>query len=245
MKQHKDVFDESAKFAECSKIEKALEFSFQASSRLRNLSPKQEDLAALFYRNCIYLSAAYKLIRFGMIDPAGNNLRTVFETIIWQYAYLANDAIYQNFKEAKELEKEKLKGQWSNTRERKLSNLRRKYNFQKMMKQIYSKDIYEKFFFNQYWVLSQKSHVSLFGANFNTPTMEGKTTMDKAPEQIERNLTAVLYLIAENLLCFLNCFPAEGERIIEFVNEINAIIPPALSLAPEGMEFTIKFREVG
>ena len=113
-----------------------------------------------------------------------------------------------------------------------------------MMKHIYPRELYEKFFFNQYWVLSQKSHVSLFGANFNTPTMEGKTTMDKAPEQIEKNLTAVLYLISENLLCFLNCFSTDREKTLEFVNMINREIPPALSLAPEGMEFTIKFREV-
>jgi len=229
-----------------------------ASTNTTKLDERSQSLAALFYRNCVYLSAAYRLVREGMLDPAGNNMRTVFETIVWQYAYLCDEGMYANFKEVSDLEAQKLdslpKKSWSNTKERELENMRRKYSFQKAMKALYSKETYEKFFFSQYWMLCQKSHSSMFGVNYNTPTMEGKTTMDKVPEGSEElgsNLSALLYLAAESLHCFLNCFPDKlskdnTDSILAFTNKINKSIPPSLSLAPDTKElpFTARFREL-
>jgi hypothetical protein len=219
------------------------------------LDERSQHLAALYYRNCVYLSAAYQMIRRGMLDPAGNNMRTVFETIIWQYAYLSDEEVYGNFREMTGLENEKIallpRKDWSNTKERKLQNLRRKHSFQKMLKSMYSKELYEKFFFNQYWILCQKSHSSLFGMNYNTPSMEGKTTLDKGPKELKSNLMALLYLAAENLTCFLNCFSGSlpkpmTESTVRLTNKVNGSIAPALSLVPDtkDMEFTTRLREL-
>jgi hypothetical protein len=246
-------------FPEESKLlEDAIAASFSAYyslAKASELDARAQHLAALFYRNCIYLSAAYQMIRRGMLDPAGNNMRTIFETIIWQYAYLSDDDVYANFREMNELEEKKIallpKKEWSNTKERELQNLRRKYSFQKMMKQLYSKELYERFFFNQYWILCQKSHSSIFGINFNTPTMEGTTTTDKNPQELKSNLMALLYLSAENLLCFLNCFsgkiPEElKDSTVTLTNKINSGIAPAPSLVPDtkGMAFKTRLREL-
>ncbi len=241
-KQYQHVYS-GTDYPECRLVEEALWASFSAYFRLRQGDEKQQDLSSFFYRNCIYLAASYKILRLGMVDPALNNMRTVFETIIWQYAYLIDDDIYSNFREINSLEKEKLEKNWSNTKERKLSNLRRKYNFQKMLKTIYTKEMYEKIFFGQYSMLSSKSHVSMFGANFNTPTMEGATTLEKDPEMIRRQLRSILYLISENLLCFMNCF---NESVQPTVEKINKVIPPAISLAPndKGLSYVISFKEV-
>lgn len=245
---------------ECRLIEGAASFSFSSYFALAagaKLDGKSQHLAALFYRNCIYLSAAYQMARRGMPDPAGNNMRTVFETIIWQYAYLCDDAIYANFREISGLEEEKFRllagGKWSNTKERALENLRRKYSFQKAMKALYSKEVSGKFFSNPYWVLCQKAHSSIFGANYNTPNMEGTTTMEKRPEELRGTLRALLYLWAENLTCFLNCFAGQlpagrADEVLAFTNEINRKIPPALGLVPdtrqERLKFTLRFREL-
>ncbi|MFH1520613.1 MAG: hypothetical protein ABID61_03140 [Candidatus Micrarchaeota archaeon] len=257
--KHEHVYMQSGRlFAEqCSLLENAISFSFDSYANLvrKKLDERSQYLAAFFYRNTIYLSAAYQMTRSGLIDPAGNNMRTIFETIIWQYAYLTDVEIYKNFKEMDDLDSEKLKlltqKKWSNTSEKKLENLRRKYNFQKVMKKLYSKEVFEKFFFNQYWILCQKSHSSIFGLNYNTPNSEGTTTMEKRPQEIKDNLTALLYLCAENLLCFLNCFSdsltqTQIDQILKFTNNVNLKIPPALSLAPntKPLKFTLRFRDV-
>ncbi len=236
---------------ECSLIEEALAFSFDTYFKLdkSGMDGLNQELAALFYRNCVYLSATYSLLRSGMPDPSGNNMRTVFETIIWQYAYLADRQIFENHSETSYLEEEKFSGEWSNTKERKLQNLRRKYNFQKTMKSLYSKERFESFFHNQYWVLSQKSHTSTFGINLNTPNMQGTTSIEKNPEELGKNLRAVLYLYSENLICFLNCFSSRikgKDSCLDFVNRINKLVPPVPGLAPDTMdlEFTVRFKEV-
>jgi hypothetical protein len=259
---YKKVADASAKTFpnECELTEEAIAFSFAAyfdfiKNSKTKIDERSESLAALFYRNCVYLSASYRLIRDGMLDPAGNNMRTVFETIVWQYAYLCDTEMYANFRDLSSLEEQKLsllpKKSWSNTKERELENMRRKYSFQKAMKKLYTKETYEQFFFSQYWMLCQKSHSSMFGINYNTPTMEGKTTMDKGPEELRANLSALIYLSAENLLCFLNCFSEKLSKdktdpIIAFTNRINRSIPPSLSLAPDTVElaFTTRFRKL-
>ncbi|HSB46494.1 MAG TPA: hypothetical protein VLD37_00655 [Candidatus Bilamarchaeum sp.] len=243
---------------DCKAIESALAFSFALSSsmRQRKLDDKKGFLLAFFYRNSVYLSAAYHMARMGMLDPAGNNLRAVFETIIWQYAYLFEDGYFQAFMKINAMERDKFakirQKAWSNTKERALENLRRKYNFQKMMKKLYTKEYFESFFFNQYWVLSQKSHSGLFGVNNNTPSMEGQTTLEKSPGEMKDNLTAILYLSAENLICFLNCFsdelsPGQVGDALKEANRINAFIPPAQSLAPDTKkpEFSIRLRKSG
>jgi hypothetical protein len=240
---------------DCKTIESSIAFSFALQARLRQekLDEKKEFLLAFFYRNTVYLSASYHMARMGMLDPAGNNMRTIFETIIWQYAYLFEDEYFQAFKKMNSLEHLKFaaikKKGWSNTKERELENLRRKFNFQKMMKKLYTKEYFERFFFNQYWVLSQKSHSGLFGVNNNTPTMDGGTTIQKNPAELKDTLTAILYLCSENLICFLNCFGAElsqGEvsDIIKSANAINALIPPAPGLAPDTKEpeFRLQFK---
>lgn len=257
--KHEHVYVQSGKmFAEqCNLLENAISFSFNIYENLvkTKLDERSQYLAAFFYRNIIYLSAAYQMTRSGLIDPAGNNMRTIFETIVWQYAYLTEDEIYKNFKEIDDLDSQKLKflaqKKWSNTSEKNLENLRRKYNFQKMMKKLYSKEVFEKFFFNQYWVLCQKSHSSIFGLNYNTPNLEGTTTMEKRPQELKDNLTAILYLCAENLFCFLNCFSSsltqvQIDQVLTFTNSINLKIPPALSLAPDTkqLKFTLRFRDV-
>jgi hypothetical protein len=243
---------------DCDALERALGLSFSLYFRLARedgLDTRGQYLSAFFYRNCVYLSATYQMVRSGMLDPAGNNMRTVFETIIWMYAYLTDEDIYSNFTKVSRMETEKFalikSGRWSHTKEREFENLRRKYNFRKMMKQMYSKEVFERFFFNQYWVLCQKSHSSIFGVNHNTPNMEGTTTMEKRPQEVKDNLSAAIYLCAENLMCFLNCFHqrlAQGEidSALSEVNAINALIPPAISLAPDTkkLEFTLRFREV-
>ena len=244
---------------ECGLIEEALAFSFASYTELAKtakLDERKKYLLAFFYRNCVYLSATYHLARKGMLDPAGNNMRTVFETIIWQYAYLSDDAIYGNFKEIDALEGEKLKSikekKWSNTKERALENLRRKFSFQKMMKTLYSKEVFEKFFFNQYWAFCQKSHSSIFGLNYNTPTMDCGTTLDRGQDELKGNLSALLYLLSENLICFLNCFSKSMaqekiDQMLALTNKINKNIVPALSLAPDTkkLEFVIRFKEIG
>lgn len=236
---------------ECSLIEQALAFSFGIYFQLdkSSMDGLNQELAALFYRNSVYLSAAYSLLRSGMPDPAGNNMRTVFETLIWQYAYLADRKIFENHSEISRLEEEKFSGGWSNTKERKLQNLRRKYNLQKTMKSLYSKERFESFFNNQYWVLSQKSHTSTFGINLNTPNMQGTTSIEKNPEELGKNLRAVLYLYSENMVCFLNCFSSrlkDKKPVLEFVNRINKLVPPVPGLAPDSMEleFMVRFKEV-
>lgn len=259
-RSYRKVAEASAKqfSKECELMEESIAFSFSTYYELAKntkLDERSQSLAALFYRNCVYLSASYRLIRDGMLDPAGNNMRTVFETIVWQYAYLCDKGMYDNFRDLGSLEEQKLallpKKSWSNTKERELENMRRKYSFQKAMKTLYTKETYEKFFFSQYWMLCQKSHSSMFGINYNTPTMEGLTTMDKRPEELRANLSALLYLSAENLLCFLNCFADKlqkdkTEPILVFTNKINRSIPPSLSLAPDTVElaFTARFREL-
>ncbi len=193
------VYSESARRypAECSLIEEAVSASFSLYGSLSHdakLDSRGQDLLAFFYRNCIYLSASYQLIRRGLLDPAGNNMRTVFETIIWQYAYLTDDGIYANYREMSALDGEKLmlikSGKWSNTRERALENLRRKYSFQKMLKALYSKEHYERLFYSQYWAFCQKSHSSIFGINHNTPTMGMGTTLDSSVGELHGNLSA-------------------------------------------------------
>lgn len=240
---------------ECGLAEDALSFSFSAYFALaasgNALDGKQQQLAALFYRNCVYLSAAYQMARRGMPDPAGNNLRTVFETIVWQYAYLCDPAAYQAYLEISRMEGEKFRliraGGWSGTKERALENLRRKHNFQKAMKGLYSRGVFSGFFTNPYWVLCQKAHSSLFGANYNTPNMEGTTTVEKRPEELRDTLRALLYLCVENLTCFLNCFQGQPEervsRILDFTNAVNRRIPPAPGLVPDlhRMKFTLRF----
>ncbi len=244
---------------ECSLIEEGVSASYSMYleiARQGKLDERRQYLLAFFYRNCVYLSAAYKLVRSGMLDPAGNNLRTVYETIIWQYAYLTDDGVYSNFREMIESDGQKLElikqGRWSNTKERALENLRRKYSFQKMMKRLYTKERYEKFFYSQYWAFCQKSHSSIFGINHNTPNMDGGRTFDNAgdAEEARGYLTATLYLCAENMVCLLNCFPSSltQERIkdaMSLANRINRAIPPAYGLAPEGKElpFVLRFRE--
>ncbi len=245
---------------EAGHIESALSFSrllFQRLSSSGKLDLKQKDLLALFYRNCVYLDASYMLIRAGLPDPAANNMRTVFETIIWQYAYLTDDGIYANFRKMNEMDSQKLgmikTGAWSNTKERALENLRRKYSFQKMLKGLYGKGHYERIFQNQYWAFCQKSHSSLFGINHNTPNLEGGTTLEVpgGAEELRGTLSAALYLCAENLLLFLNCFhPAMGQedagRTLKALERINRALPPSPSLAPEGrgLPFTLRLREV-
>lgn len=120
-----------------------------------------------------------------------------------------------------------------------------------MMKSLYSKEVFEKFFFNHYWALCQKSHSSIFGINNNTPTMDCKTTMDKRPDEIKGNLSAALYLLSENLICFLNCFSKsisqeKTDLMVQTINDVNKNIIPALSLAPDmkTLGFQIRFREV-
>lgn len=246
--------------AECRLAEEALSFSFSSYFMLAasaKLDARSQHLAALFYRNCVYLSAAYQMVRRGMPDPAGNNMRTVFETVIWQYGYLCDDGIYASFTELNKLEEEKFRllrgGRWSNTKERAMENLRRKHSFQKAMKTLYSKGTSDKFFSNPYWVLCQKAHSSIFGANYNTPNMEGTTTMEKRPEELRDTLRALLYLCAENLTCFLNCFagviPQERiDGVLAFNNGINRKIPPAQGLVPDThadrLQFTLRFREI-
>jgi len=245
---------------ECGLIERALSFSFASyftlASGARKLDAKSQHLAALFYRNCVYLSAAYQMVRRGMPDPAGNNMRTVFETVVWQYCYLCDDAMYAASREIGALEGEKfrtLAGGWSNTKERALENLRRKYSFQKAMKAVYSAGTARKFFANPYWVLCQKAHTSIFGANYNTPNMEGTTTVEKRPEELRGTMRALLFLCAENLTCYLNCFAAHLPqeriaRILAFNNDINRQIPPAQGLVPDThadrLQFTLRFREL-
>ncbi|MFH1785080.1 MAG: hypothetical protein ABH842_01505 [Candidatus Micrarchaeota archaeon] len=242
---------------QCQLLENSISLSFQICSILfnKNLNEKQKYLLAFFHRNIIYSSASYQMIRMGFLDPAGNNMRTIFETIIWQYAYLTEDEVYSNFKEIEDLESQKMKSitdkKWSNTQERKLENYRRKYSFQKMMKKLYSKKTFEQFFFNQYWVLCQKSHSSIFGLNYNTPNFEGTTTIEKRPSEIKDNLIALLYLETENLICFLNCFSdyltqQQIDKILIFINNVNSKIPPALTLAPDTKElkFNLRFKEV-
>lgn len=240
---------------ECGTAESALALSFSAHRSLRRqeAGSKKEYLAAFFYRNCVYLSAAYHMARMGMLDPCGNNLRSVFETIIWQYAFLKDDGAFESFLQISRMEQEKFgrlgAGGWSNTRERALANLRRKHNFQKNMKKLYQKDFFESLFSNQYWVLSQKSHPGTFGINHNTPTMEGGTTMDKRPQEVLDNLKAILYLCSENIICFLNCFgedlsPGEVRRMMREANSVNGRIPPAASLAPGGMPFSVRMKKV-
>ncbi|MEW6748286.1 MAG: DUF5677 domain-containing protein [Candidatus Micrarchaeota archaeon] len=257
---HEKVFAESGNLfqKECSLAEEAISSSFSAYSALAPEAAKDKRLShllALFYRNTVYLSAAYNLIRRGMLDPAGNNMRTVFETIIWQYAYLTDEQTFKDSMALESLEEQKLalvktKG-WSNTKERSLQNLRRKHSFQKAMKKMYSKEAYERSFFNQYWALCQKSHTSIFGASLNTPTMEMGTTLEKAPGEIKGNMSALLYLCSENLICFLNCFwnlmDQDGiDAALELVNRINESIPPAHTLAPDTkeLEFRLRFKEV-
>jgi hypothetical protein len=243
---------------ECRLAEDALAFSFSSYFALAASSPpaasaahltgRQQHIAALFYRNCVYLSAAYQMARRGMPDPAGNNLRTVFETIIWQYAYLCDDAAYAAHVETTRMEAEKFRllrgGGWSGTKERALENLRRKHNFQKALKALYSREVSAGFFANPYWVLCQKAHSSIFGANYNTPTVE------KRPEELRDTLRALLYLCVENLTCFLNCFPDQPEgrvsRILDFTNSVNRRIPPAPGLVPDlhELKFTLRFREL-
>lgn len=257
--KHEHVYIQSGRvFAEeCNLLETAISFSFDSYEQLARtkLDERSQYLATFFYRNTLYLSAAYQMTRSGLIDPAGNNMRTIFETIIWQYAYLVDDEVYKNFKEIDDLDSQKLKiitqKKWSNTQERKLENLRRKFSFQKMMKKLYTKEVFEKFFFNQYWMLCQKSHSSLFGLNYNTPNLEGTTTMEKRPQEIKDILTALLYLCAENLICFLNCFSgsltqAQIDTVLKFTNSINLKIPPALTLAPDTKElkFIMRFRDL-
>ena len=257
---HRKVHEASGKLfsAECALAEEAISSSFGSYAAIAKggkLGAKSQHLLALFYRNCVYLSAAYELMRRGMLDPAGNNLRTVFETIVWQYAILCDGEVYANIEDIDALEGQKLalvrSKKWSNTKERELENLRRKHNFQKVMKKLYSKEVFERFFFNQYWALCQKSHASVFGANNNTPNMEGGTTIEKRPEELKGNLFALLYLCAENLTCFLNCFSTEcgHERtaaLLALANRINKSVPPALGLAPDtkALEFIVRFREV-
>ncbi len=239
---------------ECLAVENALSFSFNSYFEIvmtkKLFDEKSQMLAALFYRNCVYLSATYTLIRNGMLDPAGNNMRTVFETVLWQYAYLSDNKIYEDLKELALLEEQKLelikKKAWSNTKERELENLRRKYSLQKMMKRIYSKKSFERFFFNQYWLLSHKSHSSTFGVNYNTPTMENVTTMEKRPEELKGNINATLYLCSENLVCFLNCFSdfmsqEKIDNIMKNVNAINIGLPPTLGLVPDMVDMKFKF----
>ncbi|MFH0737225.1 MAG: hypothetical protein V1827_01250 [Candidatus Micrarchaeota archaeon] len=253
------VFEESGRLypGETALAEEAIASSFRAYVSLiprAAKDPRQSHLLSLFYRNCVYLSASYQLIRRGMLDPAGNNMRTVFESVVWQYAYLTDDGIYRDVMALEELERLKLGAvksrSWSNTKERELENLRRKHSFQKMMKTLYSKDAYEGFFFNQYWALCQKSHTSIFGANLNTPTMEMGTTLDKHPEEIRGNLSALLYLCAENLICFLNCFwkampQKDIDEALSLTNRINKNIPPARTLAPDTkiLEFVLRFKD--
>jgi hypothetical protein len=241
---------------ECKSAEHVLSISFSAYTDVAKhatLDEKHQYLLAFFYRNCIYLSATYNLIRQGMLDPAGNNMRTIFETIIWQYAYLCDEAIYTNFKQITEIESEKLKlirqRKWSNTKERNLENMRRKYNFQKMMKSIYSKELYEKFFFSQYWMMCQKSHTSIFGINYNTPNMHGTTTLENNPKELRGNLHALLYLYVENLTCFLNCFyntisQDKIDLLLRDINTINKQFPVSLSLVPDTkkLEFNSQFK---
>jgi hypothetical protein len=229
---------------------------YSALARTRGLDARMQDLLALFYRNCVYLSASYRLIRAGLLDPAGNNMRTVFETIIWQYAYLTDGEVYENFREMGAMDGEKLRlikeGKWSNTKERALENLRRKYSFQKMLKKLYSKERYEGLFYGQYWAFCQKSHSSIFGINHNTPNMAGLTTLDSPGGEAEMrgSLSALLYLCAENLMCALNCFSAPlgqektGETLKALAG-INRAIPASPGLAPDtrAMEFTLRFRE--
>jgi hypothetical protein len=257
---HEKVFTESGRLFpnESSIVEESIAFSFDAYSSIAPKASKDKrksHLLALFYRNCIYLSATYHLIRRGMLDPAGNNMRTVFESIIWQYAYLTDDGIFEDSMALESLEERKLASiktkSWSNTKERELENLRRKHSFQKAMKKLYTKESYEKFFFNQYWALCQKSHTSIFGANLNTPTMDMGTTLDRNPKEIQGNLSALIYLCAENLICFLNCFwegmPQKDIDIaLTLANKINRSIPPALTLAPDTkkLEFILRFKEV-
>jgi len=241
-------------------MEESLAFSFSLFGALApsgKLDALQKDLLALFYRNCIYLDASYRLIRNGLLDPAGNNMRTVFETIIWQYAYLTEKDIYGNFREMKMMDEKKLAslkaGSWSNTKERALENMRRKYSFQKMLKRLYGKEHYERLFHSQYWAFCQKSHSSLFGINHNTPNMSGARTTSTPPgvEEMRGNLSASMYLCAENLLLFLNCFSQAmgGEQVgraLESLGRINRSLPPSPSLAPEGrnLPFTLRLRAV-
>lgn len=244
---------------ECALIEEAVPASFSIyleMARFAKLDERQQYLLAFFYRNCVYLSAAYRLIRSGMSDPAGNSMRTIFETIIWQYAYLSDDGIYANFREMAAMDEEKLSlvkaGGWSNTKERALENLRRKYSFQKMMKKLYSKERYERLFYSQYWALCQKSHSSVFGINHNTPNMSGGSTFDGKEDasEVRGSMMAVLYLCAENLICLLNCFPAilpkkAKDSALGLANRINRAIPASPGLAPDTvpLEFTVRFRE--
>jgi hypothetical protein len=259
--RHERVQEKTGKdFApECALMEEAISDSVSLYLRVargRGLDERRQYLLAFFYRNCIYLSASYQLIRSGLLDPAGNNLRTVFETILWQYAYLTDEGIYANFREIAALEGEKLRlikqGGWSNTKERSLENLRRKYSFQKMMKRLYPKERYEKFFYSQYWAFCQKSHSSIFGINHNTPNMEGGSTFDKTGDagEVRGNLASALYLAAENITCFLNCFSTllgqeEIDGALSLANRINLGIPPSPGLAPDvnGLPFVLRYRE--
>lgn len=250
---------------ECVLIEEALASSFSVYSTIAKtagtpdakLDERHRYMLVFFYRNCIYLSAAYQLVRRGMLDPAGNNMRTVFETIIWQYAYLTDDNIYENFRQISAIEGEKLAliriKKWSNTKERTLENLRRKYSFQKVLKKLYPKEHYERFFYSQYWAFCQKSHSSIVGINYNTPNLEGTATLaiENGPEELKGNLITILYLCAENLTCLLNCFHGSMDAkvidaLLALVNRINRSIPLTLSLAPDTkkLEFTMRFREV-
>ncbi len=262
-----EVFAETAlKYPEeCQLAEDAIHASFSAFGALSRssgtgggLDSRKQDLLAFFYRNCVYLLSSYQLARRGLLDPAGNNLRTVFETVVWQYAYLTDDEVYANFAGMSAMDGEKLRliksGAWSNTKERALENMRRKYSFQKMMKRLYSKERYERFFYSQYWALCQKSHSSVYGINHNTPNMHGGKTFDSPGDSEEARgmLYAILYLCAENLTCFLNCFhgrmnQGEIDSALGQINRINRRIPPALGLAPDTrkMEFSERFREPG
>ena len=228
------------------KIENAISSSFSLYYSIRNLiltqKTKDKTILAYFYRNSIYLSSSYSLILKGMIDPAANNFRTVFETICWSYAF-DNEETFIAFEEISNLENEKITKNWSTTKERKLQNLRRKNNFQKMLKTIYTD--FDKFFSTPYWILSQKSHPSLFGANFNTPSMEGFATIDKNPSEVFGYLRNCLFLLAENLLCFVNKFFAlidkkELTLLLSLISDLHNETNQNFSLVPDKLKTEYK-----
>jgi hypothetical protein len=194
---------------ECKKIEDLLALSLVTVNRIviRNASKQnnKENVCLMFaMRNILYLLSSYQLITRGLFDPATNNLRTVFETIIRTYEK------YNNL------------DNW--TKEEKLESARRKFSPLKLFEIIYCDSTAKQLEKNVYWQLCHASHPSIFGLLLNVP-LNGQVDNGKIKslEYSADPLKCTTCLAISNLVMLKKIFNdiltmEEKEKILELIS---------------------------
>jgi len=170
--------------------------SVETSLGTRKLPNYQAFVSIYYKRNVTYLQSSHILACIGFIDPSSNLNRTVYETILRGYLFIAEPKEADGYSQAIRTEKEESR------------------QFRKSMKYIretlYSPKTREQheYFYKQ---LCISAHADIKGAALDYP--------EYRPDRIEGNLSIILHLMYGDIQmlseCFFNLLNSQARKIIK------------------------------